>query len=64
MRHNYLKDLSHLREYMFQKEQQKYFIDYIDVRYFEAASDLDEQTKAIINEKISAMGMKYNAQLH
>jgi len=42
MRHDYLKDLSHLREYMFQKDQAK--ADYIDVRYFEAGKDLDEKT--------------------
>ncbi|CDW88897.1 UNKNOWN [Stylonychia lemnae] len=62
MRHDYLKDLSHLREYMFQKDQAK--ADYIDVRYFEASKDLDEKIQAIINEKVGLMALKFNTQLH
>ena len=37
MRHDYLKDISHLREYMFQKDSQTQIVDYIDVRFFEAS---------------------------
>lgn len=39
-------------------------MDYVDVRFFEATSDLDERTQAIINEKVSAIGMRFNAQIH
>lgn len=64
MRYTYLKDLVHLKEYMFLKDQANTIIDYVDVRYFEATKDIDPKTQAIINEKISQMGMKFNAQLH
>lgn len=37
MRYDYLKDISHLKEYMFLKDQNKYIVDYIDVRFFEAS---------------------------
>lgn len=64
MRYDYLKDLCSLREYVFQKEIKGSQQDYIDVRYFEASTDIDERTQAIINDKLSAMGMRYNAQIH
>lgn len=61
MRYTYLKDIVHLKEYMFLKDQANTVIDYVDVRYFEATKDIDEKTQAIINEKISQMGMKFNS---
>ena len=61
LRYDYMKDLVHLREYMFQKEVRNSTMDYVDVRFFEATSDLDERTQAIINEKVSAIGMRFNA---
>lgn len=64
LRYDYMKDLVHLREYMFQKEVRNSTMDYVDVRFFEATSDLDERTQAIINEKVSAIGMRFNAQIH
>ena len=59
MRYDYLKDISHLREYMIQKEN-VLMVDYIDVRYFEATKDIDEKTQILINEKISQMALKFN----
>ena len=64
MRYDYLKDLCHLREYMFQKDTKNSNIDYIDVRFFEASNDIDERVQVIINEKVAAMGMRFNTQLH
>ena len=64
MRYDYLKDVNHLKEYMYQKDQAKYVVDYIDVRYFETTQDLDEKTQIIINEKLNLMAMKYNNLLH
>lgn len=63
MRYNYLKDISHLKEYMFMKDKH-YTVDYLDVRFFEASKDLDIKTQAIINEKVAAMGLKFNSQIH
>lgn len=60
MRYTYLKDISHLKEYMYLKDNSQTVIDYVDVRYFEATKDVDERTQTIINEKISQMGMKFN----
>jgi hypothetical protein len=43
---------------MFQKEMRSGTMDYIDVRYFEAtSSELEPRVQAIVNEKLSAMGM-------
>jgi hypothetical protein len=39
-----MKDLCHLREQMFQKEIKHSSVDYVDVRFFEATSDIDEKT--------------------
>lgn len=41
LRYDYMKDLCHLRELMFQKEVKNSAIDYIDVRFFEATHDID-----------------------
>ena len=60
MRYTYLKDISHLKEYMYLKDNSQTVIDYVDVRYFEPTKDVDERTQTIINEKISQMGMIFN----
>jgi hypothetical protein len=52
MRYDYLRDILHLREYVYLKDNKYSVSDYIDARYFEASEDMDERTKAIINEKI------------
>ena len=44
MRYDYMKDLCHLREYMFQKDVKNSSVDYVEVRFFEATQDLDEKT--------------------
>lgn len=50
---------------MFQKEMRSSAsADYVDVRYFEASRDIEPKTQAIINEKLSAMGTRFNAQIH
>lgn len=42
MRYDYLKDLSHLREYMVQKDSNT--MDFVDARFFEPTKDVDERT--------------------
>ena len=60
MRINYLKEITHLKEYMFVKDNQFDGAQYIDVRYYEASKDLDETTQAIINDKLRAMSANFN----
>jgi hypothetical protein len=55
MRSNYLKDITHLKEYMFVRDNYTTSTDYIDVRFFEASKDIDENTQLIVNDKVSAM---------
>ena len=44
MRFDYMKDISHLREFLYHKELSNKYTEYIDVRYFEATKDIDEKT--------------------
>lgn len=42
MRYDYLKDILHLREYVYLKENKQSVNDYVDARYFEASEGMDE----------------------
>jgi hypothetical protein len=64
MRYDYMREISHLREQMFQKEIRNKDVEYIDVRFFEPTADIDPKIQAIINEKLSAMAVRYNSQIH
>lgn len=48
-----MKDISHLREFIYQKDAEHSLVGYIDVRFFEASKDLDPHAQSIINEKMS-----------
>ena len=44
MRFDYMKDISHLREYLFQKEIKNKDVEFIDIRFFEPSADIDPKT--------------------
>jgi hypothetical protein len=41
LRYDYMKEICHLRDYMFQKEIKHANLEYIDVRFYEASKDID-----------------------
>lgn len=64
MRIDYLKDITNLKEYIYQSQSNYNGADYIDVRYFEASKDLDERIQFIINEKSKAMTDVFNSKIN
>lgn len=65
MRINYLKDITHLKDFMFVKDNYYEGAEYIDVRFFEATKDIsDENMQLILNEKLSSMAIIFNSKLN
>jgi hypothetical protein len=63
MRHDYLKELSNLREQVVFKDQKGKKFEYIDVYYFEPTDNLNEEMCYVLNKKLDEMKDIYEKSL-